>query len=115
MSQLNVDALKDRTGSGQPDIAGAAKAWVNFDGTGVVAINDSFNVSSITDNGVGNYTVNFINNIANTNYAASGSSGNSSTYITAATFSITDIQVICKSNSDVNTDSSNICAIVFGD
>lgn len=43
-------------------------AWVNFNGTGTVAIRDSFNVSSITDNGTGNYTVNFSANMANTNY-----------------------------------------------
>lgn len=44
------------------------KAWVNFNGTGTVAIRDSFNVSSITDNGVGDYTVNFTTAMADTNY-----------------------------------------------
>lgn len=48
------------------------KAWVNFDGTGVVAINDSFNVTSITDNGVGDYTINFTNNLPNANYSSVG-------------------------------------------
>ena len=46
-----------------------AKAWCNFNGTGTVAIRDSHNVSSISDNGTGNYGVNFSNNIANTNYS----------------------------------------------
>lgn len=46
-----------------------ARAWVNFNGTGTVAINDSFNVSSITDNGTGDYTVNFDQDLANANYA----------------------------------------------
>lgn len=46
------------------------KAWVNFNGTGTVAIRSSFNVSSITDNGVGDYTVNFTNAMPDTNYAA---------------------------------------------
>jgi hypothetical protein len=45
------------------------KAWVNFNGTGVVAIRASYNVSSITDNGVGDYTVNFTNALADANYA----------------------------------------------
>ena len=45
------------------------KAWVTFNGTGTVAINASDNVSSITDNGVGNYTVNFTTAFADTNYA----------------------------------------------
>ncbi len=44
------------------------KAWVNFNGTGTVAIRASFNVSSITDGGVGNYTVNLTNALADANY-----------------------------------------------
>jgi len=46
------------------------KAWVNFNGTGTPAIRDSFNVSSITDNGTGDYTINFTNAMANANYCA---------------------------------------------
>lgn len=46
-----------------------AKAWVNFNGTGTVAIRSSFNVSSITDSGAGNYIVNFINALNDSNYA----------------------------------------------
>ena len=48
-----------------------AKAWVNFNGTGTVAIRGSFNVSSITDNNTGDYTVNFTTAMANANYAVS--------------------------------------------
>jgi hypothetical protein len=48
------------------------KAWVNWNGTGTPAIRGSFNVSSITDNGTGDYTVNFTNALANTNYATVG-------------------------------------------
>lgn len=46
-----------------------AKAWVNFNGTGTVAIRASGNVSSITDNGVGNYTVNLTTALSDTNYS----------------------------------------------
>ncbi len=46
------------------------KAWVNFNGTGTVAIRASYNVSSITDNGVGDYTVNFTTALADANYLA---------------------------------------------
>jgi hypothetical protein len=46
------------------------KAWVNFNGTGTVAIRASANVSSITDNGVCDYTVNFTTAISDANYAA---------------------------------------------
>jgi hypothetical protein len=53
-------------------INGSAKAWVNFNGTGTVAIRASFNVSSITDNGTGDYTVNFTSALVDANYAAAG-------------------------------------------
>jgi hypothetical protein len=49
-----------------------AKAWVNFDGTGTVAIRTSFNVSSITDNGTGDYTINFTATLADGDYAVFG-------------------------------------------
>lgn len=47
-----------------------ALAWVNFNGTGTVAIRSSYNVSSITDNGTGDYTVNFTNALSDANYSA---------------------------------------------
>ena len=50
----------------------ACRAWVNFDGTGTVAIRASGNVSSITDNGTGDYTVNFTTALPDANYAALG-------------------------------------------
>ena len=49
----------------------ACRAWVNFNGTGTVAIRASGNVSSITDNGTGNYTVNFTTAMPDANYATS--------------------------------------------
>ena len=49
----------------------SARAWVNFNGTGTPAIRASGNVSSITDGGVGNYTVNFTTAMPDANYATS--------------------------------------------
>ena len=54
-------------------VNGSAKAWVNFNGTGTVAIRASFNVSSITDNGTGDYTVNFTTALVDANYSVTGS------------------------------------------
>jgi hypothetical protein len=48
------------------------RAWVNFNGTGTVAIRASGNVSSITDNGTGDYTVNFTNALPDANYSICG-------------------------------------------
>ncbi|EAP75750.1 hypothetical protein [Roseovarius nubinhibens] len=55
----------------------AVKAWVNFSGTGSVAILDSHNVSSITDNGTGDYTINFATALESANYAFVGSCSSS--------------------------------------
>lgn len=53
----------------------ACRAWVNFNGTGTVAIRASGNVSSITDNGTGNYTVNFTTAMPDVNYSFIGMGG----------------------------------------
>ena len=50
----------------------ACRAWVNFNGTGVVAVRASGNVSSITDNGTGDYTANFTTAMPDANYAVTG-------------------------------------------
>ena len=58
------------------EIGQICKAWVNFNGTGTVAMRDNFNVSSITDGGTGGYTANFTTAMANANYASVVSTGN---------------------------------------
>jgi hypothetical protein len=74
MSTLRVTNIQDTAGANSLTTAqiynGAAKAWVNFNGTGAVAIRASFNVSSITDNGTGDYTVNFTNAMSDSNFCA---------------------------------------------
>jgi hypothetical protein len=79
-----VTTLADSAGantSTPAEIAsGRAKAWVNFNGTGTVAIRASYNVRSITDNGVGSYTVNFDTALTDTNYAVVASAGGFATF-----------------------------------
>jgi len=58
---------------------GTAAAWVNFNGTGTVAIRAQYNVSSITDAGTGIYVVTFTNNFADANFAAVSATSNDST------------------------------------
>jgi hypothetical protein len=71
-------ASLDGTQNGSAPIYGA-RAWVNFNGTGTVAIRASGNVTSITDNGTGDYTVNFTTAMADANYAFNASCQNSGT------------------------------------
>jgi len=66
MSLLQCDARKDTAGT--VDFF-ECRAWVNFNGTGTVAINAAGNVGSITDNGIGDYTINFTNAMPDANYS----------------------------------------------
>ena len=79
MSTLKVTNIQDTGGSNNSTSAeiysGRAKAWVNFNATGTVAIRASYNVSSITDNGTGDYTVNFTTALADANYSVVGVTG----------------------------------------
>lgn len=62
-----------------------AKAWVNFDGSGTVAIRAAGNVSSITDVGTGQYRVNFTNAMADANYASAASARGETTAVLTTT------------------------------
>ena len=69
--QMRIDSaglLKFNSGYGSVATAYGCRAWVNFNGTGTVAITGSGNVSSITDNGTGDYTVNFTTAMVDANY-----------------------------------------------
>uniref|UniRef100_UPI004048C69F hypothetical protein n=1 Tax=Shewanella sp. TaxID=50422 RepID=UPI004048C69F len=71
MSTIKADNIATLAGvstSMANAVNGSAKAWVNFNGTGTVAIRRAFNVSSITDLGTGYYQVNFTNAMADTNF-----------------------------------------------
>lgn len=92
--------------------AGAIAAWVNFNGTGTPAIRASGNVSSITDNGVGDYTVNFTSSLTDANYAVCGFSGTT----TAAPTNITNAGIGLRGGGDgaATTKTASACRIVTG-
>ncbi|MCM2433221.1 hypothetical protein [Agrobacterium rosae] len=102
--------------------ANDVKAWVNFNGTGTVAIRASRNVSSITDNGQGDYTINFSTALSSSNYSMAGmtTSGNSGRgmieiHSTAAkTASSCRIIVGAMSGVQAAQDYDNINATFFG-
>ena len=83
-THLAIDAtgdLKFDSGYGSAATAYGCRAWVNFNGTGTVAIRASGNVSSITDNGTGDYSMNFTVAMVDANYSICGSTvGTQSTY-----------------------------------
>ena len=73
MSTLRVTNISNAGGTktvpADTVVDGTAKAWVSFNGTGTVAIRASFNVTSITDNGTGDYTINFTTALTDANYS----------------------------------------------
>lgn len=74
----NINSAQFATVSGTAPIY-PCRAWVNFNGTGTVAIRASGNVTSLTDNGTGDYTINFTTALADANYCAVITSQNNST------------------------------------
>ncbi len=89
----------------------ACRAWVNFNGTGTPAILASGNVSSITDNGTGDYNVNFTNAMPDANYSIGGMNGSwVQSYNTRATSSIrvTTYNSTTGTNQDMTSTSVHI-------
>lgn len=105
----------------------ACRAWVNFDGTGTVAIRESGNVSSITDNATGDYTVNFTTAMPDANYATmlsavqrdlASSHNNSLGYYTtdntnASTYTTTSLRIMKKLSSGTTSDVSHLSVAIF--
>lgn len=99
----------------------ACRAWVNFNGTGTVAIRESGNVSSITDNGTGDYTVNFTTAMPDANFAAIVTAGGNAAAANpnaasawAAVYSTSSLRIgVTDNNSDTNTDVVNVNVSIF--
>ena len=115
--------LQFNSGFGSVATAYGCRAWVNFNGTGTLAIRDSGNVSSITDNGTGLYTLNFTTSMPDANYSVSGI-GNGNTggvYVVIAgpaasgadVMTTSQIKMRNKDQDGNNVDSVNTCIQVF--
>ena len=129
MSTLKVNTIQNTSGgsSSTPEQIeqGRAKSWVHFNGSGTVSIYDSFNVSTLTDNGTGDYTISFTTAMANTNYAVATTQPAQHNFTQAilgveqdhtsafATGSIRVQSVKTGNNSAVDRDVQ--CVVIFGD
>lgn len=96
-----------------------AKAWVNFDGSGTISIRDSYNVSSVIDNGVGDYTINLTASLDNQNYCliAGGNSGGTGGVtgqererVSSSSFRVTFNTV----SGDTSVDRTSASVVLFG-
>lgn len=108
--------LSFNSGYGSSAVAYGCRAWVNFNGTGTVAIRASGNVSSITDNGTGDYTVNFTTAMPDANYSpvsgltSDGSVGTLNPRVAEmVTTSTSAMRMICMGSTDGSaTDCSGV-------
>ena len=134
MSTLKVNTIQNTSAahsSTPEEIAqGRAKAWVNFDGTfgsspfteANGGIRNSFNVSSVTDNSSGDYTINFTNDMQNVNYSAvytiseqNSTSTHGYPYLNTFNKNNNRIRVFADSNSTTLVDKDIVTAAFFGD
>ncbi len=108
--------LSFNSGYGSVATAYGCRAWVNFDGTGTVAIRASGNVSSITDNGTGRYTVNLTTAMPDVNYAGLISCGDASgigRYIGGIVSSTSAFLVKTDSSGGTALDQPNIYVAII--
>jgi hypothetical protein len=114
-SGTEADNVKNRVG----------KVWVNFNGTGTIAIRDDFNVASLTDNGTGDYTVTYSADLGNDDYAVvaqtgrdeSGSGGHNRLHAPCIDrYAVGSHRILCiDSDNDSARDMDSVFSIVLGD
>ena len=136
MSTLKVNALEGRTSAGSMTIVGEGgstttnlqqglkKVWINLNGSGTIATRDSFNVTSITDDATGRYTITIANDMSNANYSsvAGGCVDETTANNQQArqgpavnNFATGSIQTHCGSNTYAQDDWDIVTAEISGD
>lgn len=121
MSKLEVQTVGQQAGASQDSLEGLCKVWANLDGTGTIALNDSFNVDSVTDNGTGDYTCTFTANMANANYGTAmgkeeNSGGNGEQFVpNGGTYSTSQVQVHNVNSGGSNVDVPKAMVSIHGD
>ena len=128
-SELRVNTLKDASGNNSIGLSyvaeGSAKWWVQFEGsslsgTGTTGVNDSFNLTSMTDDGTGRYTTNINSDMNNDDYSVNSTIGQSASsigdYITnIATIAPGSFQTGSQTRSGNAADSALNSVLVHGD
>ena len=133
-SQLNVDIIVDKAGSGGSNVKmantstyvseggaktannvvqGLVKAWARLDGTGTIGLDDSFNNSAALDVGTGNYGYNFTNVMSNANYHCSFAASCQMQIFSAATTA--QARILCRNQNNNDEDVDQAFNSVNGD
>jgi len=117
LSDIRANTISDAAGTGPITLTGqsAAKAWASFNGTASpLSLEDSFNTSSLTDNGAGNHHVNFTNNMNNAYYYANADA-NATRIANAEGREASRVQIRIANSSGTGVDRAGTRAITVGD
>ena len=122
MSTASFDNIQPSAGgTARNAVRGIAAAWANLNGTGTIALRDSENVSSVVDNGTGNYTFNFSNVMASLNSSVSCGLSNSGRFsaeigMVSSQFDTLTKTVTSSSNATpISVDTPYVAPVVYGD
>lgn len=122
--RVNVDTIAKADGTSAVDTeyvtGGSAKVWCCLNGTGTIAIRDSFNTASVTDNGTGDYTYNYTTAMASADYSFAGGPGSTANGGMALTStglapSATQVRLVWNRPGVANYDTNPANLIVQGD
>ena len=126
-SQLKVDTLTGVTTAGSIDVTGEgnstttnlqqglAKAWYHLDGSGTVALDDSFNCATLTDNGTGAYNTAYTNSMSNVNYSSLFGGASQLDIGTTAVATGSHTILVRQGFDTTTTDADPIYSGIFGD
>ena len=120
MSTLKADTIQNTSGGAVTlTKQSATKAWANFNGTGTIAERDSFNVSTLDDNGTGRYDVNTTNNFVNSDYVPNvtvGFSADTGRYGEVTDYkSSGEVEVGARNSGGSSVDNAGIAVAIHGD
>jgi len=119
MSTLKVTNVAGLTGSSTNLEQGLAKTWINFDGSATGTVRDSFNHSSIDDNGVGRYDLHATNAFSNDDYVPQVTIGfvsDTGRYGEVTNFrSTSEVEVGARNSGGSSVDNDGVHVAIFGD
>ena len=133
-SQLNVDTIVDKAGSGgtnvkigntstyvsdgggvtQNTVQGLGKVWCHCSQS-TPSIDDSLNSGSLTDDGTGLSTINFTNNMGNASYSAHYTHHDNQVNAAVGAFATSSFRLDSRNDAGTFADQSNMCGLVHGD
>tara|TARA_Y100000589_G_C26707485_1_gene448333 strand:- start:130 stop:522 length:393 start_codon:yes stop_codon:yes gene_type:complete len=126
-SELKVDKFTGVTTAGSISVTGEGnstttnlqqglcKMWAKLDGSGTIGLDDSFNVGSITDEGTGEYSFTFSNNMNNANFNVAHASDNQMQIHRPSRTTTTSVGINCRNQNNTSEDRDHLFSNVHGD